>query len=268
MTVLELPGDQAVGVRASNPGPFTLTGTNSWVIGRGPAWLIDPGPLLDEHVSALSEEIGRRGGLGGIALTHDHVDHAQAVPALRECFPDAPLAAARGEVDIRLGEGARFGPLEALRTPGHAPDHLAFITGELGFTGDAVLGQGSVFIAPDPGAMAGYLEGLRRVRERGLTLLCPGHGPVVRDAAAKLDEYIAHRLERERRLVAALDDGLRTVDELLDRVWDDAPPVLRPAAALTLAAHLDKLDEEGGLPAGVERPRVASELWLNRHQQP
>jgi glyoxylase-like metal-dependent hydrolase (beta-lactamase superfamily II) len=131
-----------------------------------------------------------------------------------------------------------------------------------------VLGQGSVFIAPDPGAMAGYLAGLRRLRERGLTLLCPGHGPVVRDPTAKLDEYIAHRLERERRLVAALDAGLRTVGELLDRVWDDAPSVLRPAAALTLAAHLDKLDEEGRLPTGVERPSVASELWLKRDQQP
>jgi hypothetical protein len=90
----------------------------------------------------------------------------------------------------------------------------------------------------------------------------------VRDPTAKLDEYIAHRLERERRLVAALDAGLRTVGELLDRVWDDAPSVLRPAAALTLAAHLDKLDEEGRLPTGVERPSVASELWLKRDQQP
>jgi hypothetical protein len=81
---------------------------------------------------------------------------------------------------------------------------------------------------------------------------------VVDDPRAKLEQYIAHRLDRERRLIEALDGGLRGVDELLDRVWDDAPPVLRPAAAVTLAAHLDKLGEEGRLPEGVERPAVPS----------
>ena len=122
------------------------------------------------------------------------------------------------------------------------------------FTGDAVLGEGSVFIAPDPGALRGYLAALRRLRAMDLALLCPGHGPVVEDPAAKLDEYLAHRLDRERRVIAALDAGARTVDELLDAAWADAPAVLRPAAAVTLAAHLDKLEEEGRLPEGVERP--------------
>ena len=118
-----------------------------------------------------------------------------------------------------------------------------------------MLGEGSVFIYPDPGALAGYLEGLRRLRERDLTVLAPGHGPLVSDAQAKLEEYIAHRLERERRLLAALEAGRRSVRDLLDEVWDDAPAPLRPAAALTLAAHLDKLEGEGRLPDGVERPR-------------
>jgi hypothetical protein len=88
-------------------------------------------------------------------------------------------------------------------------------------------------------------------------VICPGHGPIVLDPAAKLDEYVAHRLARERRLVAALDDGLRTADELLDRAWSDAPSALRAAATVTLAAHLDKLDEEGRLPDGVERPQLS-----------
>ena len=88
-----------------------------------------------------------------------------------------------------------------------------------------------------------------------LQILCPGHGPLVLDANAKLDEYLAHRRDRERRLVHALDDGLRTADELLDRVWSDAPAALRGAATVTLAAHLDKLEEEGRLPEGVERPK-------------
>jgi len=193
---------------------------------------------------------------GGIALTHDHIDHNEAVPAIRERFPTARLAAARGDVDVQLIEGSAFGPLEAVSTPGHAPDHLAFVMGAAALTGDAVLGEGSVFIAPDPGALAGYLDGLEKLRRRELTVLCPGHGPLVDDPQGKLEQYIAHRLDRERRLVAALDAGLRGAQELLDEVWDDAPAPLRPAAAVTLAAHLDKLADEGRLPSGVERPAL------------
>jgi glyoxylase-like metal-dependent hydrolase (beta-lactamase superfamily II) len=251
---IELSGRDVVGIRAPNPGPFTLTGTNSWVAGRDPAWLVDPGPAIEEHVAAVAGEIDARGGLGGIALTHDHLDHSEAVATIRERYPAAGLAAARGTVDVRLREGTRFGPLVAVSTPGHAPDHMAFIFETVALTGDAVLGEGSVFIWPDPGALTGYLEGLTRLRARPLEALGPGHGPLVHDPAAKLDEYIAHRLDRERRLIAALDAGMRGADELLDEVWSDAPPALRPAAAVTLAAHLDKLADEGRLPAGVERP--------------
>ncbi len=269
MAALKLDDRDLIGIRADNPGPFTLTGTNTWIIGREPAWLIDPGPAISGHVTALEQELGRRGGLGGIALSHDHLDHSGALPAMRERHPDVPVAAARGEADRRLGDGARFGPLQAMALVGHAPDHLVFLlngtrderggAGQKGdliaFTGDAVLGQGSVFIAPDPGALAAYLAGLRRLRELCPVALCPGHGPVVEDPQTKLTEYIEHRLDRERRLVEALAEGRRTVDELLDGVWSDAPEQLRPAAAVTLAAHLDKLEEEGRLPAGVERPR-------------
>lgn len=254
MSRVELEDIDAVGIRAANPSAFTLTGTNSWLIGREPAWLIDPGPAVDEHLQALAGEIHRRGGLGGIALTHDHSDHSQAVPALRARFPGAALAAARGEVDARLTPGGHFGPLEAIPTPGHAPDHYALLCADVAFTGDAVLGTGSVFIAPDPGAMAGYLHGLAQLRARSPRLLAPGHGPVIDDPAAKLDEYVAHRLERERRLLQALAGGARSVPELLDGVWSDVPELLRFAATVTLAAHLDKLADEGRLPAGVERP--------------
>jgi glyoxylase-like metal-dependent hydrolase (beta-lactamase superfamily II) len=218
-------------------------------------WLIDPGPALEEHLESLQAEIERRGELAGIALTHDHPDHAEAVPAVRDRFPGAELAAAR---DGELVDGSKVGPFEAVATPGHAPDHLSFVIGDVGFTGDAVLGEGSVFISPDPGAMAGYLEGLRRLRARELAVLCPGHGPVIEGAEAvreKLDGYIAHRLDRERRLIAAIDSGLRSAEDLLDAVWDDAPAILRPAAAVTLAAHLDKLRDEGRLAPGVERPQ-------------
>jgi glyoxylase-like metal-dependent hydrolase (beta-lactamase superfamily II) len=256
VTRTDLPAHEIVGFRAANPGPFTLTGTNTWIVGEGPAWLVDPGPALDEHIEATVAELGRRGGLGGIVLTHDHPDHSDAIPAIRARFPDAPLAAGRGAADVRLVDGIDFGPLHVFATPGHAPDHFAFVTGRAALTGDAVLGEGSVFIAPDPGALAGYLTGLRRLRELDLDILAPGHGPVVTDPAGKLDQYIAHRLDRERRLLGALDGGARSVDELLDAAWTEVPELLRPAATVTLAAHLDKLADEGRLPNGVQRPAI------------
>jgi glyoxylase-like metal-dependent hydrolase (beta-lactamase superfamily II) len=222
---------------------------------------VDPGPSLPEHVAAVDEEIERRGGLGGIALTHDHPDHAGAARSLRDRHREAPLAAARGEADVLLAGGSIIGPLEVVFTPGHARDHLTFLAGSAAFTGDAVLGEGSVFVAPYAGALRAYLDGLERLRRRELEVLCPGHGPVVGDPAAKLDQYLAHRREREERLVAALAAGERGVEELLDEVWDDAPAELRFAAAVTLAAHLDKLEEEGRLPEGVERPQFDGSSW-------
>jgi glyoxylase-like metal-dependent hydrolase (beta-lactamase superfamily II) len=245
-------------LRAENPGPLSLSGTNTWIVDRDPAFVIDPGPALPAHLDALVELVRERGGLGGIVLTHDHPDHCEGVPALRERM-SAPLAAARAEHlrrpgDIVLSEGVRFGPLTALATPGHAPDHFALLHGPVCFTGDAVLGEGSVFIAPDPGALAGYLAALRRLMELPLELLCPGHGPPVARPQQKLGEYLAHRLDRERRLLAALEQGEREVAGMLDAAWSDVPPGVRPFAAITLAAHLDKLGEEGRLPEGVQRP--------------
>jgi glyoxylase-like metal-dependent hydrolase (beta-lactamase superfamily II) len=246
---------------APNAGPVTLSGTNTWVVGREPAWVIDPGPRLDAHLERQFEAIESRGGLGGIVLTHDHHDHSEAVPALLARHP-APVAAGRGQVDLLLREGVRVGPFEALATPGHAPDHFALIADGACFTGDAVLGEGSVFISPDPGAMAGYLRGLTRLRRRDdVEVLCPGHGPPVWDPQAKLRQYIDHRIDRESKLIAALGRGCRTVDQLLDAVWSDVPESLRGLAAVTLAAHLDKLDEERTLPQGVERPSFERAEW-------
>jgi glyoxylase-like metal-dependent hydrolase (beta-lactamase superfamily II) len=242
-------------VLARNPGPFTLGGTNTWVLGRDPCWIVDPGPALDAHVAAVLVEARRRGGVGGIALTHDHGDHADAAVAVRAGAGGPPVGAARWDrADVRLADGDRFGALRVVATPGHATDHLAFVAGDVCFTGDAVLAESSVFVAPDPGALRGYLAALERLRGLALALLCTGHGPPVDDPAALLDRYLAHRRDREARLVAALAGGLRGTDELLDRVWDDAPSSLRLAATATLAAHLDKLDEDGRLPAGVQRP--------------
>jgi glyoxylase-like metal-dependent hydrolase (beta-lactamase superfamily II) len=257
MSVIELPGRDIIAVRATNPGPFTLSGTNTWLIGRGPSWVIDPGPSLENHLDAVASAVAERGGLGGIALTHDHPDHTEGLPALRERFPEAPVAAARGDVGVLLDDGLVFGPMTAAALPGHSPDHFGFLAGDVLFSGDAILGEGSSLITPYPGALRSYLSALEGLRELELAVLAPAHGPPVTDVQGKLDEYISHRLDRERRLVAALNAGSRTVDQLLAEAWSDAPPALRPAAAATLAAHLDKLAEEGRLPEGVERPRVS-----------
>ncbi|MFZ0388243.1 MAG: MBL fold metallo-hydrolase, partial [Solirubrobacteraceae bacterium] len=113
MTRTDLSEHGIVGIRAANPGPFTLSGTNTWIVGSDPAWLVDPGPALVEHREALVAELERRGGLGGIALTHDHHDHTDGVAAIRERFADAPLAAGRGPAELRLADGVTFGPLRA-----------------------------------------------------------------------------------------------------------------------------------------------------------
>jgi glyoxylase-like metal-dependent hydrolase (beta-lactamase superfamily II) len=248
-------------LRAPNPGPLTLTGTNTWVVGRRPAWVVDPGPLLDVHLRRLMAAIDARGGLGGVVLTHDHHDHSEAVETLLEVHP-APLAGARGKVDVKLEEDVRFGPFQAIFTPGHAPDHYALVANGACFTGDAVLGNGSVMITPHPGAMSGYLLALTRLRLReDFNVLCPGHGELVWNAREKLEEYIGHRIDRENSLILALNAGLRTVPDLLGAVWPEVPPELRAAATATLAAHLDKLDEEQILPRGVQRPAFEDVDW-------
>ncbi|WP_022928272.1 MBL fold metallo-hydrolase [Patulibacter americanus] len=250
-------------LRAENPGPKTLEGTNTWLLAVADgAWVVDPGPDLPPHLDAVAAAAAAAGGLAGIALTHRHDDHADGVLGLLQRCGPAPVAshggwtpdgAPEGTTGVGVGEGDAVGPFVVVATPGHAADHVAFVAGDAAFVGDFVLGRGSVLLVPHERALARYLDALRRLRGRGLGLLLPGHGPAVTDPTAKLDEYVAHRLDRERRLVAALDGGARTAEQLLDAVWDDAPGILRIAAAVTLRAHLDKLDDEGRLPAGVER---------------
>jgi len=219
--VAELADHGVVLIRADNPSPLTLTGTNTWFVA---GWVIDPGPAIPVHLDAVAAA----GDVQGIALTHDHEDHVEGVDGLLERVGDVPVVSARAGA----AGGDRVGPLEVVALPGHSDDHLAFVAGRAAFVGDAVLGEGSVFVT---GQLAAYLDGLRELRDRDLAVLCPGHGPPIWDVRGKLDEYIAHRLDR----------GLRSEDELLDAAWDDAPEQLRPFAAVSLRAHLQKLRAEG-----------------------
>ena len=219
-------------VRADNPSALTLSGTNTWIVGR---WVIDPGPALDAHLDAVAEAVGRA---EGIAITHDHADHVEGLDGLLARIGDVPVVSARAGA----ADGDEAGPLRVVALPGHADDHLAFVADRVAFTGDAVLGEGSVFVS---GHLTEYLDGLRRLRSLDLAVLCPGHGDPVWAVRDKLDGYLEHRLDRERRLLAALDAGLSGEDELLDAAWSDAPPALRPFAAASLRAHLEKLRAEG-----------------------
>jgi glyoxylase-like metal-dependent hydrolase (beta-lactamase superfamily II) len=212
---------------------MTLEGTNTYLHGADPCTVIDPGPDEAEHLDAVRAAAEERGGIGLVLLTHTHGDHADG-------------AAALGAAVVLPVDGEEHGGLRALATPGHAPDHVCLLTGDgVCFSGDLVLGAGSTFVPPDGGSLAAYMDSLRRVQAEPLELICPGHGPWIEDPAAKLAEYVEHREMRERRLLAALERGERSREALLEEVWDDVPAEVRPAAAMVMQAHLDKLEAEG-----------------------
>jgi glyoxylase-like metal-dependent hydrolase (beta-lactamase superfamily II) len=218
---------------------MTLEGTNTYLYGSNPCTVIDPGPDDAGHLDAVRGVAGERGGIGLVLLTHGHGDHAAGAERL-------------GAEVILPTDGEEHGGLRALATPGHAADHVCLFTGDgVCFSGDLVLGEGSTFVPPDGGSLAAYMESLRLVQAEEPALICPGHGPWVTDPAAKLAEYVEHREMRERRLLAALERGERSRKALLTEVWDDVPAEVRPAAALVMEAHLQKLDAEGRLPSDL-----------------
>lgn len=217
---------------------MTLEGTNTYLVGRDPAYVIDPGPADDDHIDAIHSEGARRGGIAAVLLTHSHADHAAAAGLLQ-----APL--------LRAWPGEAAGPFEVIATPGHADDHVCFVAERTCFAGDLILGEGSSFVPPDGGSLTAYLSSLRLIQEIELELIYPGHGPPITDPEAKIAEYIEHRLERERKLVEALQRGERSRRRLLAAAWDDVPERMHPVAAIVMQAHLDKLEAEGRLPAGL-----------------
>jgi len=221
---------------APNPGPMTHEGTNSYLYGSDPCVVIDPGPDDRRHLEAIGEAAGERGGIGLVLLTHSHHDHSEGAERLGA---EVLLPSRRVEI-----AGLRVVP-----TPGHAPDHVSYVSEDaVCFCGDIVLGEGSSWVAPEDGALAAYMDSLRLLLSEELELICPGHGPWVTDPPAKLAEYLEHRESRELRLLAALERGERSRQALLDEVWDDVAPQLRPAAAHVMDAHLRKLEDEGRLP--------------------
>ena len=215
---------------------MTLEGTNTYVFGSDPCVVIDPGSADAGHLDAIRAAAAERGGIGLVFLTHSHGDHTEGADQLE------------ADVGVPSGGEEHFG-LRTLATPGHAEDHVCFLT-ETGvcFSGDLVLGLGSTIVPPGGNSLAAFMDSLALLQEQEIELIAPGHGPWITDPEAKLAEYVEHRQMRERRLLEALETGERSRANLLARVWDDIPIELLPMAAMAMEAHLEKLEAEGRLP--------------------
>ncbi len=237
---------------APNPSPMTLTGTNTYLIGRAEVAVIDPGPDLPEHVDEIIAALEALGRPAISLVTHHHGDHLPAAERLRERLGvpigghadlpgvDRPLA----HDELVILADAR---LRALHTPGHTLDHVCYLLEDESalFAGDLMAGTGTVVVGSGRGELASYLASLDLVAEVAPAILYPGHGPIVDDPAARIAEYREHRLGRERQVFDALVDGCTTVAEIVERLYADVPRHLHAQAGRNVLAHLMKLEDEG-----------------------
>jgi glyoxylase-like metal-dependent hydrolase (beta-lactamase superfamily II) len=244
--------ERVVRLTAPNPGMMTGPGTNTYLVGASDLAVIDPGPDVDEHVDAIVRTGDRR--IRAILVTHTHPDHWPATTRVAE----ATGATIFGFTDCdgfephrRLADGDRVAfdgtTIEAVHTPGHASNHLCYLLAEerVLFSGDHVMQGSTVVISPPDGDMRVYLESLARVRTLGPRVIAPGHGTLIDDPAAAVDDYIDHRLEREAQVARALSEGDRTVDAIVARLYADVRKELHPVARRTIHAHLVKLRDDG-----------------------
>ncbi len=230
-------------IPAGNPSEWTgPSGNNTWLLlGPEPA-LVDAGVGQAEHVEVVARALDGA-PLVRVLITHWHPDHVKGLPALRERWPQLTVVDRAGE-SVSAGDGR----LEIIPTAGHSPDHLCFFDREAGdlYCGDLARQDGTIVIpAKKGGDLRAYLASLRLVRELGPRRLLPGHGPIVDDPAALIDEYIAHRQQREQQILQAILEGARTVDDIVRRVYPALPASLSSAAADSVRAHLAKLRDEG-----------------------
>lgn len=247
-------------VLGQNPGPFTGPGTNTYLIGtsRRPL-LLDTGQGVPQYLPLLERGLRETHGseeLQSIVLTHGHADHIGGVEGVQRRF--GPLTVAKkpwdkldGGLDVEVvDEGSEIrtdgATLQAIWTPGHAWDHLCWYMPEERalFTGDVVLGAGTTVIPPD-GDLADYLRSLRRLLALDLAVIYPAHGPQIRNPREKIESYLAHRALRDEQIIAGLRAGVQSVAALVKRIYSDVPEFLHAAAAMSVSAHLRKLEREG-----------------------
>lgn len=241
---------------ADNAGPMTLDGTRVYQVGAGRSALIDPGPGSATHRARLEAWLEEGPPVVAVCLTHAHPDHAGAAEAVALSL-GAPLVASPGTLERigasgrEVGEGDELelegGSLLAIETPGHAPDHVAWLwlPRRSVFTGDLVLGSGSALVGHPEGHVASYLASLRRLMAVVPSRLYPGHGEPVDDATGRLREYLEHRQERAEQVRRAVAEGARSVAEIRRRVYGELPDGLGRAAEASVRAHLEHLEEEG-----------------------
>lgn len=242
-------------LHADNPGPFTGDGNWTYLVPGDRPVLIDAGVGKPAHLEAIAAAVSA--GPADVVVTHGHADHAAGAPDIRGRWPSArflkmPWPEKDPDVPWRpLAEGDTVetgaGPLVVLHTPGHSPDHIALWHADSRtlFVGDLLVLGSTVFIpASGGGSLASYLASLERLRQLSPLRAWPAHGPVIDDPVALIDEYVAHRRQREGQVLAALADGLDTVEAMTSRIYPDLKPALIPMARESVLAHLVKLEEE------------------------
>lgn len=235
-------------VLAPNPGPFTGSGTNTYVVGDETGVIVvDPGPVDTGHAQAIVDQVGSV-PVDAVVVTHTHIDHAPLANPLAAELGVPALGHAPGpefEPDVLLVDGsiilAGAQTLQAIHTPGHADDHLCFLAGRTLFTGDHIMGGSSVMVDD----LAPYLDSLRRLQSLDLDTLLPGHGDEMDSPGEVISWYLAHRLERERQIIEAIVQGVGTVGSIVETIYKDVDPSLYPMAARSVIAHLRKLADEG-----------------------
>ena len=230
-------------IPAGNPSEWTgPSGNNTWLLPGRAAALVDAGVGNPEHVAAVAHALDGA-PLARVLITHWHPDHVKGLPALRDRWAGLIVVDAAGE-PVPAGDRQ----LEILPTPGHSPDHLCFFDRESGdlYCGDLARKGGTIVIpARTGGDLRAYLASLRLVRDLNPRRLLPGHGPIVDEPAALIDEYLAHRQKREQQILQAMLDGARTVDDIVRKVYPALPASLSEGAADSVRAHLAKLRDEG-----------------------